>query len=412
MALLAHTAAQDTLDGATTSAVDTTGATNIQIHVASFASAAEPTPTDSEGNVWRQLGAVTAHNTRLRTWYCLQPATSATHTFSVSQTGSYPAVAVQAHDGATPFVDANTVSSTAGTSDTSLAAGSVTPLSDDDLVVCAWGFAASGVPTGFSIDNGFTALGVLPNVSGQSFGIAHGYKYLSGGDGVALTPEASWTGATGAASSCAAFVTDNARAFVRDTFTDSDATALQSHTGEEGASWTERTASNDVTISGNAAVAPATGGPVVYTASGTPSSAEYDVLGVIVPTAGSNRDLALLGRYADLDNFYMAQRESGSWRLIKNVAGSLTELSAAAETVSAGIAYSVRLRLRDGAQTLYVNGAVKAVGSDTDLTAAGLAGVRGSGIDLTLDYFQAENVAGGGGGSGGPRRRRILLCGG
>ena len=173
MALLAHTAAQDTLDGATTSAVDTTGATNIQIHVASFASAAEPTPTDSEGNVWRQLGAVTAHNTRLRTWYCLQPATSATHTFSVSQTGSYPAVAVQAHDGATPFVDANTVSSTAGTSDTSLSGVTVPAASDDDLVVCAWGFAASGVPTGFSIDNGFTALGVLPNVSGQSLSLIH-----------------------------------------------------------------------------------------------------------------------------------------------------------------------------------------------------------------------------------------------
>jgi len=246
MSLIAHTIAQNDLDGATSSAIDTTGAKTIFAVVASFTGTTEPVVTDSEGNDWYYGPVLDIESgPRLRVWYCPGPTTSATHTFTVTGTGSYPAIAVQAHSSVLTFLDAYASNNGGvGATVTSQAAGAVTPLSDDDMVLAAWGFGTAGNPTGsFAIDNGFTAVGFAGNSSGNSFGIGHGYKYLSGGKDTALTPTASWAGATEAGGIVLAFVTSGRSGLVvEDSFVDADTTNLQDHTGELGAVWTEQTA--------------------------------------------------------------------------------------------------------------------------------------------------------------------------
>src|SRR3990167_6827625 len=67
-------------------------------------------------------------------------------------------------------------------------------------------------------------------------------------------------------------------AFVSDTFTDTDTTALQSHTGETGATWTAHPSLVlNSTISGNRLAPPSSVDTSAYYASGAPSAAEYDV---------------------------------------------------------------------------------------------------------------------------------------
>jgi hypothetical protein len=406
MALIAHVISQDDLNGTTSSAIDTTGAKTIFLVVVSLSAVAEPVITDSEGNYWWQgPGQIMANGTVMRVWFCADPATSATHTFTATRTGSYPAIAVQAHSGVLSFLDALDHEDGGAGTVTSRAAGTVTPLSDDDMVLAAWGFGDAGNPTGsFAIDNGFTAVGFAANSSGNAFGIGHGYKYLSGGKDTALTPTASWSGATASDGVVFAYVTSGrSGVFVEDTFVDTDTTALQSHTGELGATWTERTAVADFTIVANSAYPPITG-EAIYTASGTPASAEYDVLVQFFQRLIGVGDLSVVARFVDTDNYYIAQytgdlTTTGNFRIYKKVGGSFTELAASGTIlVGQGWPPSVRFRIRDASKKVYVDGTELLTTSDNALTAAGLAGVRGTEQAVVAAMIQAEDAGGGGGG--------------
>lgn len=183
--------------GATTGAIDTTGADLLVAAVVSYAASAAPALSDSEGNTWTPLTAGDDGTCRVRIYYCAAPSVGAAHTFSAAGAASYAALGVSAWSGASPSPgDQENGSTFPNTSASS--AGEVTPSIDGSLVVAAWGFSAPSAPASPSIDGGFSALGSLANVSGASFGILHGY--LTQTTAAAANPQASWgVESTGAA---------------------------------------------------------------------------------------------------------------------------------------------------------------------------------------------------------------------
>jgi hypothetical protein len=208
VSLLAHTAAQGTSSSVTSSGIDTTGASFIAVAVSSYSVEAAPTLSDSNSNSWTPLTARTNAPIRLQWFYAISPTVGSGHTFSLSGSNSFAALAVQAHSSVAGVFDYEASATGGGTAVESLGSGSLIPQTDDTLAVAAWGFGTAANPTGsFVIDNSFTALGFLANVSGQSFGIGHGYKYLSGGEEVILIPAAGWAGPTTALGASTTFTT-------------------------------------------------------------------------------------------------------------------------------------------------------------------------------------------------------------
>jgi hypothetical protein len=98
--LVAHTGASLNTSPVTTPAIDTTGATLIIIAAAD--DVAPSVPTDSAGNTWTPLTLWDQGTTMLvRLFYCVNPTTSTSHTFTVA--GDVPGLAVEATP-AGPFV--------------------------------------------------------------------------------------------------------------------------------------------------------------------------------------------------------------------------------------------------------------------------------------------------------------------
>lgn len=209
--------------------------------------------------------------------------------------------------------------------------------------------------------------------------------------------------------------------FVSDTFTDTDDTLLQSHTGETGATWTHRALGTDyLEVKGNAlrgAVATVSS-TQIYTASGSPAGADYTVKGNIklYGTGGSSSDSSgVCGRHDGLNDtsssYYFAQYSiaAAGWRLFKRITVNNTQLGS---TVSGSLADGDEIILRMSGTTieLYKKGEGSATISATDsaISAAGSAGVRLFTTDTTnavgLDTFSADDIV-----SGGVIKRFLLL---
>jgi hypothetical protein len=180
---------------------------------------------------------------------------------------------------------------------------------------------------------------------------------------------------------------------------------FRGHTGETGATWTKHTAAaTNYQIAANR-VRDTTGNAVgLYTASGTPATAEYDVIGTLRVVSVAATELSgVAGRIADAatNTMILARYVSSStaWQLANIVAGSLTQLSIGSSyTLNAGTTIVVRLAIRNGFKGLYVDGVLQCSSTDNTVSGAGLAGIRGfcstnsdaSGIHY--DTFQAVNV--------------------
>jgi hypothetical protein len=120
--------------------------------------------------------------------------------------------------------------------------------------------------------------------------------------------------------------------FVSDTFTGSDSTALTSHTGEIGGTWTRHTsyATTVPNIQGNR-LAPndAGSGNLVAYASGTPASADYHVQADYWFTGTAAIGCAVAGRIDTAANtFYMVRfsTSTSNFELFKCIAGAFTSL--------------------------------------------------------------------------------------
>ncbi len=193
-ALIAHTFVAGTANGGTTPQIVTTGANLIVIGVPYFIGAGTPILaneiTDSASNTWQ---ALTDYNTALdggvRLFYCFNPNTSGTHTFTVAHTGEFPSLYVLAYSGSAGSPDQQ--AGTSGQSGGTIQPGSITPGFAHELIVTIIYTTSTATPT---IDSGYTVIDNAVFNSGVSIGGAIAYKVQSAAAAVNPT----WTVSSGA----------------------------------------------------------------------------------------------------------------------------------------------------------------------------------------------------------------------
>lgn len=120
----------------TTPGIDTSGANLIVIAIA-VQKLAGNDPSDSNHNTWTGLTAVSSSSAqKIRFYYCLNPVVGSSHTFSFSETNTFPTIAVVAFSGATAFGQES------GT--TATQPGSITPAEDNEALVTFGSHSDSG----------------------------------------------------------------------------------------------------------------------------------------------------------------------------------------------------------------------------------------------------------------------------
>jgi hypothetical protein len=193
--------------------------------------------------------------------------------------------------------------------------------------------------------------------------------------------------------------------FVVDSFTDTATTDLASHTGETGATWTNR---QGTCVISDANRVRSSVGSAYYTASGSPTSFEYDLVAVVrCVTDNNDSRCGPMGRSDGADiataDFYWARMDvvsSDGVALLKFVAGAATSLGAYAFTLSNATDYTVLLSIRDGAKRVYIDNVERISSADNavDGSLGNLVGVRfdRSSSDTTalhIDSFSATDPA-------------------
>jgi hypothetical protein len=118
-----------------------------------------------------------------------------------------------------------------------------------------------------------------------------------------------------------------------------------------------------------------------------------DVKVKLTPTTMSTagRFASVVGRYADNNNYYLAQTDTSNSQLYKRVAGTYTQLGSDAAAVAAGTV--LELRCVGSTISLWGNGVELVSVTDTDLTAGTNCGVRVGGAGSTvlrMDTFSVE----------------------
>ena len=188
--------------------------------------------------------------------------------------------------------------------------------------------------------------------------------------------------------------------FAEDNFTDTDGTALTSHTPDDGGSWTKHTLagsgswdirSNRIRSTGS------TGTDAHFYHSGTPDSAEYDVeadivrLGSTTPSATPG----VTGRHStSAETFYFARYNASPtfvWQLFKRVSGTFTLLGSYSQSFSVGQSRTVKLEIRDTAKKVYIDGTERISSTDNAITAAGKAGIRDNTGQATTTGYHIDN---------------------
>lgn len=182
----------------TTSAIDTRGATLLVVVATGYS---VPSITDSAGNTWTALSTYASGNPKVGLYYCVNPATSASHTVSTTGITGFPALAFYAYSGtdtSSPYVS---VSGNTGTSVTSLAACSapVTPPVDGCLLVAGICNDIGEAPT---VGGGFSALGYA---SPGNYSVTVGSADLVQTTAAGAQPTFAWTTAYNGAATIAIF---------------------------------------------------------------------------------------------------------------------------------------------------------------------------------------------------------------
>lgn len=180
---------------------------------------------------------------------------------------------------------------------------------------------------------------------------------------------------------------------VNDTFTGTDGTLIQNHTGETGATWTKETGANDATIINNRFVSYVNDW-TLYHPSGIPASANYSVeadLYAASVTPGFSGGVICRGD-GSANNFYRARysTDTGSWELSKYTSGN-TILGQYFATLTVGNTYNVKLSCSGSTITMYIDGVQRAQVTDTSITSKGFPGVFGSGGSVSTGYH-IDNV--------------------
>ncbi len=175
-----------TINGVTTSSINTSGATLIIVLTSSYAVASADAVSDSEMNMWTALTPTsTGTSSKATLWYCVNPATSTMHTFTDTLTGGFPAILVQAFNNGSVFDQEAAGSSSSGTTSQP---GSITPSENNAVVVTGIGLEDT---IGIAIDSGYTISATATGSAGNSFAGSLAYKIQT--TATATNPTWSWT---------------------------------------------------------------------------------------------------------------------------------------------------------------------------------------------------------------------------
>lgn len=180
-ALVAHAIAQSG-DGnsATTAGINTTGANLIVLMISNF-SVSGMTISDSKTNSWTALTLAAGSATNVQFYYCYSPTVGSGHTFTVSGTGIFPAIAVQAWSGMQTSSGFDTENTNTDIAATTIATGSVTPSASTNVLVIGVGTASA---TGaLAVDSGFTISDEIDSAgNGDPLGMGYKNGSLSGSE--------------------------------------------------------------------------------------------------------------------------------------------------------------------------------------------------------------------------------------
>jgi hypothetical protein len=190
-------------------------------------------------------------------------------------------------------------------------------------------------------------------------------------------------------------------AVVSDSFTGADGVLLQNHVGEVGATWSQNPIStSDLRLSANRVHGPEW---ALYTASGVPSSREYDVSATLTVRSNTGA-VGVVGRASTsgTETLYLARYNAGAsrWELVRCSGGACTSLATYSQVLTVGSTYALRLQIRDAAKKLFVDGIERASSIDNTITQVGRAGVRQGPLPIAasattgyhIDNFVVDNV--------------------
>lgn len=187
-ALLTHTAKGSTGAGfpssVTTAAISTVGANLIIVSRADFSNN-DIAINDSAGNTWTNVinYQPATSNLFIAVYYCLNPITSATHTFTTPTdgNGNFPAIGVASFSGANATSPFDTSTTNTSALAASLQPGSITPPANGALLYAC----GSSLSTSTTI-TGMTVLDDVAFANGIHVGFTHGYVIQ--GSAAALNP--------------------------------------------------------------------------------------------------------------------------------------------------------------------------------------------------------------------------------
>lgn len=328
---LVTTAKAGGLNGATTAAVNTTGATLLVI-VAAY-NTGTPTISDSKGNTWTALSAQQVGTGSLwgRIYYAVNPTVGAGHTFTITASGMAPCIVASAWSGVATSAPLDVaVSAGPGSFAQSDPGATLTPTQANELVVC--GVAHGADITGFTPGSGFSLVDWIPFASGTNYGAGATYQVQTAATSISnATVVSSWTTAVQIAVVSASFKAGASAA--------TSTTLTGPATGTAGTASANFTVGANGSITGTVTVTPSDGGAggtfvpaSVNISSGTPTA-------TFTYTASSAGAKSItLSNNGGLSN-------PGAWTYTAAAAGaptsgtaSLSAASASALTVTVGAA--------------------------------------------------------------------------
>lgn len=197
--------------------------------------------------------------------------------------------------------------------------------------------------------------------------------------------------------------------FVSDTFTESTTVELSTHTGETGATWAKHIDYSGGSLSVDSIgdrVYCTTASTAGYYASGTPAGAEYDIEFDLYIHSNDTGSAGIMGRVDTSSHtlYFVRYNQSGTeWQLYKIVNGTVTLLDSAVATLTVAQTYACRFEIRDNSQEFFVDDVSTLSATDTEITAAGVVGIRsGTARSANTGYHIDNFIATDAGGAAGP----------
>jgi len=189
--------------------------------------------------------------------------------------------------------------------------------------------------------------------------------------------------------------------FFTDNFTDTDTTLLHNHVPDVGTSWTRLWASDAntdfvINASNQCKGDNDVNDGVMYTADASYPSADYDITMTMVTNAATNTSpLFMLVRVQNQENMYAVaiENEPSESSLYKKVTGTWTPLGVAFSKPANGSV--CKLEIIGSTLKFYDDGVEIATATDSDITAAGKAGIAGGGgaeLLVTTDDLRAHVI--------------------